>query len=169
MLVIPSGPIFHRPSAFDDTMLELPNDLAAFLRDGGKLEYDVSECECGQVRLLSSRELQLATIAVDGQSLHGIANDPNAGKDGVYLVDAVNLVASCEDHDPQFILAWLPKSRLYGSWDSDHLAITSFPGFGWSDIVQNPLPFINAQWDSTGCGVPLVPWPHYPFVSGHPE
>lgn len=148
--------------------MKLPDDLIAFLESGAKLEYEASECECGQVILLPIHKLKLDTVALDGQSLYGIANDPNAGKGGYYQIEAVNLVSACDGYDPEFILAWLPKSQLYGTWDCDHLAMTVFPGASWSDIAKKPLPFINAQWENDDVGVPLVPWPDYPFVIGDP-
>lgn len=149
-------------------MLSLPDDLVAFLESGAMLEYDASECECGQVFLLPVKELKLATVALDGQSLGDISDDPNADKGGYYRVEAVNLISHCDGYDPEFILAWLPKSQLYGSWDCDHLAMTVFPKTRWSDIAENPLPFINAQWGNGDVGVPLVPWPDYPFKIGSP-
>lgn len=149
-------------------MLTLPGDFTAFLESGAKLVYDASQCECGQVLLLPVNKLRLDTVALDGQSLHGVADDPNAGKGGYYQIEAVNLVSDCDDYDPEFILAWLPKSQLYGAWDCDHLAMTIFPGTTWSDIAKNPLPFVNAQWASDGVGVPLVPWPDYSFIIGDP-
>ncbi|QGJ70943.1 Hypothetical protein PBC10988_26460 [Planctomycetales bacterium 10988] len=144
-------------------MMELPSDLIKFLQEGKQLEYQVEDCECGSVKLLPLGKHFYDKLEVDGQSLYGIAEDPNEGIHGYYIVPAINLIASCEDYGPEHILSWIPDLNLYITYDVDHQGILAFPKATWQDIATNPLRYLNAQWDSPSIGEPFVPWPRYPF------
>jgi hypothetical protein len=94
-------------------------------------------------------------------------------------VPAVNLVATCEHHDPHGILIWIPEEHMFGTWDCDHHVLqvlvarhvrgdsAYMEGATWSDIAADPARYLNAQWrmDATTSKV-LVPWPKYPWHSG---
>jgi len=149
-------------------MIKLPEDLTEFLAAKQKLVYPTEDCECGQIKLLSLGKHKLGEVWVNGESLKGVERDPNEGKEGYYAIPAVNLVKSCEDYDPEHILSWIPEENLYISWDSDHWTVTAFPRVTWSMIAANPLPYVNAQWDSPSIGTPFVPWPKFPFKEGMP-
>lgn len=149
-------------------MVTLPDDFTGFLAAGRQLEYAHEDCECGRITLLPIGKHELSEIEIDGQTVRDTTPDPNEGVDGYYSVPAINLVESCEDYDPQHILSWLPESNLYMSWDCDHWVAMAFPNVNWSDISANPLPYINAQWESPSIGKPFVPWPDYPFKNGRP-
>jgi hypothetical protein len=41
----------------------------------------------------------------------------------------------------------MPDEQLYGSWDADHSRLLVFPQTKWTDIVQNPIPYLNSQWE----------------------
>jgi hypothetical protein len=146
--------------------IELPEDLVAFLRAGKKLKYDHRKCEAGQITLIQHGRHKLGEVWIDAGSQDG---DPKAGKEGYYAIPAVNLVAEAEGYDPEFILLWLPESKVYGSWDCDHWELRVFPDTTWSDIARNPLKYVNAQWEPDEVESELlVPWPKYPFKKGQP-
>ena len=48
--------------------LALPEDLAAFLRAGRRLEYDPAKCEAGLVTLLPAGTLKVEVLPTDCQS-----------------------------------------------------------------------------------------------------
>jgi hypothetical protein len=145
----------------------IPPDLADFLRAGKQLEYDAALCEAGKVALKSYDELSVSDVYVDSEESPLRAADPNAGVTGYYSVPAVSLVAECEGYDPEGIMIWLPDYSLYGTWDSDHWDVLVFPHATWSDIVRDPVPFLNAQWED-GFGEYLAPWERYEFRKGRP-
>jgi hypothetical protein len=116
----------------------LPIDLREFLESRGKLKYNAADCEAGAVVLKDLSQLSLATISV-------IPNGKQSAN--AYRVQAVSLTHECEGYDPEFILLWMPNEQLYGSWDADHSRLLVFPLTKWTDIVQNPIPYLNSQWD----------------------
>jgi hypothetical protein len=146
----------------------IPDDLRAFLRARKQLEYDASDCEPGQIKLLPLSKLKAGEVWVNARPKKKPQGDPNAGGDGYYAIPAVNLVADAEDYDPEFILLWLPDEQLYGTWDSDHAELFVFPDVTWLDIAADPLPYVNAQWDGPDESTRLVPYPKYPYRSGRP-
>ncbi len=146
----------------------LPPDLREYLTRENHLEYDAEDCEAGRITLKRLRSLRIKDIYVDSENSPLEESDPNAGKRGYYAISAVSLLASCEGYDPEGILVWLPDQSTFGTWDNDHWDVLVFPNVSWTDIVKDPVPFINAQWRH---GVPfeyLVPWPKYEFKLGRP-
>ena len=84
----------------------------------------------------------------------------------------VNLVAECDDYDPCGLLMWLPIERRYAVWDHGHWYMGVFdPEQTWTDIVQSPAKYINAQWDGEDSDVPatpLKPWPIHRYGEQQP-
>ncbi len=136
--------------------MELPQDLIDFLDTDKQLEYDCSSAEPGQIELLCSNELELEEVWLE----------PENGE-GYYAVPAVNLVAECDGYDPEFILMWLPNEKAYGAWDCDHWEITIFEGVTWTDITNDPLKYVNSQWETNGVGKKYRPT-SYPLKAGRP-
>jgi len=93
-----------------------------------------------------------------------LEDDPHQ-EEGYYSVPAVNLVAACDGYDPDGILIWLPDEGLFGTWQSDFLSISFFPGVSWSDIVVDPIRFINRAIGIGECDImeEMKPWPKHPF------
>lgn len=151
-------------------MLELPRDLTDFLQLGRRLQYSVSECECGIVELLPLGQHKVEDLWVDGNGheLSQLGSNPNGDKKGNYAVPSINLVASCQWYSHEHVLSWMPDKNLYITWDSCHGVITSFPNVTWEMIAATPIPYLNAQWDLDSVGTKLVPWPDYPFRENWP-
>ncbi|MFL0811442.1 MAG: hypothetical protein K6L76_13570 [Agarilytica sp.] len=144
--------------------MEIPADLNDFLNSGGKLEYDPGKCECGRIELLKTEDLENCTLSVElAEEFYASPEQHQMGPWGTYNIEAINLVKSCEHYDPEYILLYLPKEKLYGSFDSDHLNLIVFPNTIWSKIISNPLGYINAQWgyQDTCASEPLDPRGHY--------
>lgn len=143
----------------------LPDDTAEFLRAGRRLEYDTTRIEAGEVRLKRLEELTTGEVWIGTD----LAGDPHADENGYYAIPAVSLTGECKSYDPEFILLWLPRERLFGTWDCDHWILKVFRGASWSDIVANPTGYLNAQWDNTDkLGTAFVPWSDYEFKTGRP-
>ncbi len=146
-----------------------PKDLVEFLKNGKQLNYDPDECEPGQITLLPFEELSLGEVYIDSEGAPFVDKDPHAEEKGYYSVPAVNLVADCDGYDPKGILIWLPDQRKFGTWDNDHWDVLFFPNVTWSDIVSDPVRYVNAQWEpkEVECDY-LQPFPKYPFKAGKP-
>ena len=118
--------------------LNLPWDLVDFLSHGKSLCYDEEKCVVGHVELVSIESLLSGRIYVE-------PNEENREK-GYYTIPAVDLVVECEGFDTWGILVWLPDMQMFGTWDSDHRILRVFPKSKWSDIVKEPVKFLNALW-----------------------
>lgn len=133
------------------TNMNLPNDYDNKLKN-----FSVSDSECGQISLINKEELEVGEIYIEG---------PESGK-SYYKIPAVNLVKNCEDYEPDFILLYLPNEKLYGTWDSDHWILYTFDNTNWEAIKNNPLKYINHQWnDSDGI---FNPAGKYEVIKGWP-
>jgi hypothetical protein len=149
---------------------KLPFDLAQFLLEGKKLNYNVLKSEPGLVKLKNIHDLEVSKIYVDSEYSPLKENDPHYGKEGYYIIDAIDIIAECDDsYEPEGVLVWLPEYLMYGTWDSDHWHLIVFPGLTWLDIVKEPLKFLNAQWDpGLGGGKYLKAWEKSEFKEGKP-
>jgi hypothetical protein len=144
---------------------DLPKDTVEFLRAGKQFEYDHEKIEAGIVKLKRLDELSEGEVWI-GTDIEG---DPHAGKDGYYAIPAISLTGECKAYDPEFILLWLPREKLFGTWDCDHWVLKVFRKGRWADIVGNPAAYINAQWNlNDKLGSQLVPWPKYKLQPGRP-
>jgi hypothetical protein len=148
--------------------VNLPQDLIDFLKSGKQLEYDIEACEAGRVKLKHLEQLFIEDFQVDSENSPLADFDPNAGEKGYYAVSGVSLLAEAEDYDPSGILLWLPQSRVFATWDCDHWNLLGFPGVNWRQIVNNPLPYLNAQWRKSKeiKVMYLAAWENYPFHIG---
>ncbi len=144
---------------------ELPKAAAEFLRAGRQLAYDPSSIEAGEVKLKHLDELTLGSVWIATKML----SDPHYGERGYYSISAVSLTSQCANYDPEFLLLWLPREKLFGTWDNDHWVLKVFCGIGWEDIIARPAPYLNAQWDPQDrLGSVFIPWPRYEFKPGRP-
>ncbi|WP_415901028.1 hypothetical protein [Neptuniibacter sp. QD48_11] len=126
--------------------MEIEKDLKDFLRQGLQLEYDHTKAEAGFIGLHSLEELSEGVVWVCPEA-----------NEGYYEVPAVSLSSTCEAYDPEFLLLWLPKEKLYGAWDCDHWSLTVFPGAVWTDIIADPVKYLNAQWIPDLVGKQIIP------------
>lgn len=150
-------------------MENLPKELRDFLQSGKQLDYDQSKCEPGKITLKKLKDLKADEVWIDSEESPIAEKDPNKGKEGYYTVPAVSLIEDCEGYEPDFILLWLPNENLFGTWDCDHLDLKIFLKATWNDIVKNPLPYINAQWEAdSNISRYFVPYPKYEFKLGKP-
>ncbi len=146
----------------------LPIDLIHFLRDGRQLEYDVSKCEAGQIRLKALGELAPAIIDVY-PNCPTLDYDPYGGLfyakiEGRYQAKVFDLVARCDRYGEVGMLCWFSALSRYGCIDVEHGSVWMFPDATWTDIVANPQPYLDAQWfyEKVQCEH-VLPWIHFPF------
>lgn len=142
--------------------LNLPADLATFLKRDEQPEYDAAECEAGCVTLLPLEQLKLELFPMTPDS----PDDPHAGEYGSYLVQGVSLVAECDGYNPKGLLLWLPLDKRYGLWDGEHGTLRVFStDVGWPEIVRKFPQHINAAWklDGSASVSDLTPWVRHPY------
>ena len=143
--------------------LSLPTDLGDFLQNRKQLQYAEEECEAGHVALHTPSELRLVNLLVNTYATPLEEEDPHQGESG-YLVPAISLTASCQGYDPNFLLLWLPTENLYGNFDTEHGHLNVFPNANWTDITENPIVYLNSQWEpENGLSAVFQPWPKYQF------
>lgn len=142
--------------------IELPSDLDSFLRDGQQFEYNVDRSEIGPIKLKDAASLYLSTISVY-PNCQTITEDPFTGLHGVYRVEVCDLVADSEWYEPTGLFCWLPLFQQFGTVDREHGHIVRFQDVRWTDIVNNPLPYLDAKWDDHEAAVDVLPWCHFPF------
>lgn len=144
--------------------LQLPEDFVQFVSRGMQLEYDGSACECGHVTLLPLEALAEEEVVVMSSDTSHALDDPHADE-GVYVTNAVNIIAEAEEYDPEFILCWLPAMKCFASYDTDHAVMRVFTGTTWASIAADPVRYLNAQWAAEGevPGDVPKPWEHFTF------
>jgi hypothetical protein len=74
--------------------------------------------------------------------------DPNCYR-GYYLVPAVPLARRSRrdrQREDGFLL-WYPKYSKFGQWDSEHDNAIHFGETTWSNIVANPIRYLNQMWE----------------------
>ena len=144
---------------------DLPDHTIEFLKSGSQLIYDYNHVEAGEVKLKRLDQLTEEAVWIGTE----MEEDPHFGEDGYYRISAVSLTGECKNYNPQFILLWLPKEKMFGTWDCDHWILKVFRDTDWSHILANPAAYLNAQWDVYDkLAVPFVPWPKYEFKKGRP-
>jgi len=144
--------------------MNLPDDLNRFLQSGQQLGFGGQRCETGEVRLNTLADLQVSTFRLQTYATPLQGEDPHKSEPGYYLVPAVSLVAECENYLPEFLLVWLPDEGGFGTGDEEHGHLLVFPDVTWTDIVANPVLYLEAQWNpDRGTGIYLRPWPKYPY------
>ena len=86
-----------------------------------------------------------------------------------YEIPAINLTDECKYYNPEFILLYLPNEKSFGTWDSDHWNLYIFPNTSWTDIMNNPKPFLNQQWEpKKEIGILFDPKKNYKMIYGWP-
>jgi hypothetical protein len=146
--------------------VNLPREFIEFLARGAALDFNNQPCELGEIRwhslgALKTEEFRLQTYASPLES-----TDPNKDNDGAYLVPAISLIAESSSYLPHFLFSWLPEEEAFASGDEEHGHLWFLPGVSWQQIMENPIPYLEAQWNQDlGPGKRLCPWPRYPYVS----
>ena len=161
--------------------LRLPSDLAEFLEAGRQLDLDPEQAAPRHLRLRGIGELEPGPVYLNAaEEGHPWGegdeadpdNDPHLDDDGYYVVPAVDLVASADNYPPQHLLTWIPSRREFGTWDSGHLELLVFPRVSWTEVVADPLKWVNAPWYDAGQwppGVYVSAWLHgYEWEPGTP-
>lgn len=146
--------------------LQLPDDLHQFLEHGKSLAFDPKDCETGAITFHSLSDLSLSEFHLQTYATPIEKDDPNVGESGVYVVPAVSLLSDCQKYGADFLLVWLPEEKKFGSGDEEHGHLIVFANATWSDIMANPVSYLEAQWNEGGeFGEYLRPWDKYPFVN----
>jgi hypothetical protein len=145
-------------------LFNLPSETVEFLKSGNQPIYDFKSITAGEVKLKRFEDLSQGEVWID-TDMNG---DPHQWEDGRYDVPAVSLTGECQNYLPEYLLLWLPNEKIFGTWDDDHGVLTVFPDATWTDIVSNPAPFVDAQWNpDSKVGTRFQPWENYQFKSGY--
>jgi len=148
--------------------VDIPEDLKDFLTQGKQLDYDRFQCDAGLVKLKNLQSLKVENVEISTKRVKNISeqDDPNKNRNGAYIVPAVSLISECRNFDPDFILLWLPGEKMFGSLGGEYVnELLVFPNASWTDIVNDPIPYINSQWraDYNNVAQDFNPWQKYPF------
>ncbi|MFC0019007.1 hypothetical protein ACFFQ7_14865, partial [Roseibacillus persicicus] len=157
-----------------DSINLLPTDLREYLSEnsGAVLALNPakrSHVNVENVRLKRLNDLEITEVPLDSADYglnwesHGL--DPSTERLAenrlFYKFRIIDLIA--EELDGRFgeygIFSWFCDLERYGTWDETHYVIYTFPETTWSDIMKEPMKYINAQWepDNVVCEL-LVPW-----------
>ncbi len=102
----------------------------------------------GEVRkavFYSPDEIRKKTFDVDSYELclNGpLGHDPEERRE----YEGYDLIKEAGGYDAEGVLVWFPEWKEYGSWDSDHHRIITYPGITWRNIAAAPTWYINGQW-----------------------
>ncbi len=124
----------------------VPNDVITYLQSHRSFSADLSGSECGAVVLSTVNSLKAREFWVNGEG-RDWPDDPHQGEDGYYIVAGVDLVEQIDGFDPAGILVWIPAMSLFGTWDCDHWDLILFEHTSWQAIVDNPVHYLDAQWN----------------------
>lgn len=116
--------------------IKIPDDLRAFLAKPGNRRITMKGGAVSPVTLCSLDELTVRMFTIYKRD--GFHHERFRG---------VDLVKACANYDPMGIMVWFSALKLHGQWDCDHHKIIVFPGATWTDIVGNPKPYFEAQWE----------------------
>jgi hypothetical protein len=142
-------------------MRNLPEDLHEFLKNVPQQGRVLDGLDYGQVILKSLDEMALTTLAIRPGSQY-IVDDPYDELEGAYQIRIVDLIAECEDHDPEGLFCWIEDLGVYGSINSEDSNIIIFPGVSWSVIAARPSYYFTEACDHPD-GEYVMPWMHFPF------
>jgi len=141
--------------------MELPADLLAFLSQPEKRTIALPGCQIREAVLFAPEELNECEFDVgtaDFALQEGWKNW-DTRRHWSYTYRAIDLVKACQNYSPKGIMFWLPDLKVYGQWDGDHRKILAFPKATWSDIMREPAPYFDAQWNPEGVPHEFVrPW-----------
>ena len=122
-------------------MNQLPEDLQSFLKTADSLEILMDEGEVRKAELLQLDELEIERFLVESEEY-----DDEGEAEASQEFEGYSLLKSADGYSPHGVLVWLTELKEFGAWDCDHLALITFPGVSWSEIISTPTWFINGQW-----------------------
>lgn len=143
-------------------MLDLSSDLVAFLSEGCQLVYDADSSDIGAITLKGMDQLTRSTVEVF-PGCQALIDDPYEDLEGLYQIEVVELIATSEDYDPEGLFCWIVALGCYGCIDPEHGDVFTFPGVSWTQIVEAPLTYLDAQWNDGKSARQALPWLHFPF------
>jgi hypothetical protein len=144
-------------------MKPLPGETLEYLRAGRALKYDEASSGIGAITLHHVDAVQLTTLNVY-PGCQEIMFGPYDDLDGVYEVQVYSLVSKSAVYRPEGLLCWIPALARFGSVDDEHGSVLVYSRSTWSDIVENPVGHLNAQWGrGTAQTEYVLPWLHFPF------
>ena len=128
-----------------------PTVLREFLVANGdkRIDFDSTkhpEMEVDSVEFFTPDNLPLSLFEIDTYEYHLNHDEPGEDPEQRYVIEGVDLIQECNDHEPDGILVYFPLLKEFGTWDCDHRIISLYPGAKWDDIEKSLPSFVNAQW-----------------------
>ena len=127
----------------------IPSDLREFLllKANLLLQWDrLYPVEVERVFFFRIEELSLHNFELSTYEYFSNHSEPGKDPESVYDISGVDLIKEIENYSPDGVLIWFPQFAEYGSWDCDHGLITMFPDVSWTEIMNDPGKYVNAQW-----------------------
>ena len=140
--------------------ITIPDDLRKFLAKPANRKLTMKGSGVSPVTLCAPDELTARMFTIYKRD--GFNHERFRG---------VDLVKACKNYDPEGVRIWFPALKMYGQWDCDHHKINVFPGATWTDIIEDPKPYFDAQWEEP-VGIPcryLKPRPAKPKSKAKPK
>ena len=125
--------------------MAIPLDLKKYLENSASRKIRFRFGEVREIELFSADELDEKVF--DVQTSHYYLNGEYPEDDNAkFEYRGLDLVKSCSGYSPVGVLIWFVDLSSYGSWDCDHHTIMTFPEVTWSEILEEPDIYFNAQW-----------------------
>lgn len=114
--------------------------------------------------------VQLIRLYVDAGEYIENYGESDSTLDGLYFpIPAYDLLSDVPGYSPLGALIWLPTINQFGSCDSQHGVLYSFPDVTWSEILESPEKFVNCQWYPERVDHDLIrPWQDERFANIEP-
>ena len=150
--------------------LNLPLEFINFLETNKELDYNPDEAYPKKVKFHKLEDLKREKIWIDATTYDVNLNIINVIQQAYYELEAVSLIEECDRYSEFGILCWLPELKKFCSWDIDHWVLTLFPNATWEYICNDPVSYLNAQWEEDYCGVGEIydPSGTLPLIIGQP-
>lgn len=115
-------------------------------------------------------EVRLIQLYVDASEYIENYGELEKTLDEMYFpFSAYDLLSDVPGYNPVGTLIWLPTIEQFGSCDTDHGVLYSFPTITWPQIVASPEGYINCQWYPERVANELIrPWRDERFANSVP-
>ena len=92
-------------------------------------------------------EIKLVKLYVDASEYIENYEELDRQLDGMYFpIEVFDLLKEVPGYSARGVLIWLPGILEFGSFDTDHGVVYSFPDVPWSQILESPEKYVNCQW-----------------------
>jgi hypothetical protein len=146
----------YRPDELINPLeFDFPQEMLSYLNNSSNLFKSITAGLEGptMIELRSAANLKLIDLEFWADEEHikitksFFNNDPNKGNDEkLYQVQAIDLIRENDLYQSEGLLIWIPKLKIFGTFDAEHNNLVVFPDAKVKDIQKNFGIYIMAQW-----------------------